>query len=80
MLTRYIKAAMEQAEYELMEDSGEFFGRIPTLDGVWASAATLESCRNELEEVLEEWILVRLSQQLPVPAVRGISLGVQEVA
>ena len=76
MLTRYIKAALEQPEYELVGDSGEFFGRIPALDGVLANSATLESCRNELE-VLEDWILVRLSQQLPVPAMQGISLGVQ---
>ena len=34
----------------------------------------------ELEEVLEEWLLFRLSRQLPVPVADGIDLVVREVA
>jgi predicted RNase H-like HicB family nuclease len=40
----------------------------------------LEECRDELEEVLEEWLLLRLSRQLPVPILDGIDLIVHEVA
>jgi hypothetical protein len=42
---------------------------------VWANADTLEACRDELQEVLEDWILigVRLGHTLPV--IDGISLN-----
>jgi len=40
----------------------------------------LEDCRDELEEVVQEWLLFRLSRQLRVPIVDGIDLVVREVA
>ena len=80
MLTHYIRAAMQQAKYEILTDDGSFYGEIPGFDGVYANAVTLESCREELEEVLEEWILFRVSKNLPVPPAGGIELVVKEVA
>ncbi|AFY85839.1 MAG: hypothetical protein CLLPBCKN_002434 [Chroococcidiopsis cubana SAG 39.79] len=67
MLIKYIETAMHQATYELLED-GTFYGRIPDCQGVWANAETLEACRDELQEVLEGWILLglQLGHQLPV--------------
>ena len=80
MLTNYIRAAMRQARYEILSDDGTFYGEIPGFDGVYANAATLEGCREELEEVLEEWILFRVSKNLPLPIVGGIELSIREVA
>jgi predicted RNase H-like HicB family nuclease len=70
MLTQYLRAALHQAKYEILTDDGSFYGEIPGFDGVYANAVTLEACRDELEEVLEEWILFRVSQNLPVPLER----------
>ena len=67
MLTNYIRAAMRQARYEILSDDGTFYGKIPGFDGVYANAVTLEGCREELEEVLEEWLLFRVSKDLPLP-------------
>ena len=58
MLIEYINAAMAKAKYEIVEDDGAIYGYIPGLKGVWANAATLEACRDELKSVLEGWILV----------------------
>jgi len=58
MLTAYISAAMKLARYEILEDDGSFVGAIPGFQGVWANAKTLEECRQELQEVLEDWIAV----------------------
>jgi len=80
MLTNYIRAAMRRARYEILPDDGTFYGEIPGFDGVWADADTLEGCREELEEVLEEWILLRVSKHLPLPTVDGIELTIKEVA
>jgi len=50
MLTEYVRAAMRRARYEILEDDGSFYGEIPGFDGVWATADTLEGCREELSE------------------------------
>jgi predicted RNase H-like HicB family nuclease len=55
MLTAYISAAMARARYKIIDDRS-YFGEIPGLRGVWANAKTLEACRHELQEVLEDWL------------------------
>lgn len=79
MLTSYIRAAMHHARYEILSD-GTFYGNIPGFDGVYANTDTLEACREELEEVLEEWILLRIDKHLPLPVVDGNELIIREVA
>ena len=80
MLTNYIRAAMRRAKYEILPDDGSYYGEIPGFQGVYANAETLETCRDELEEVLEEWILFRVSEHLALPVVDGIDLSIKEVA
>jgi predicted RNase H-like HicB family nuclease len=67
MLTAYINAAMRRAHYEILPDGEGYFGTIECLQGVWANADTLEACREELQEALEEWIVLglRMGHQLP---------------
>ena len=60
MVIDYIHAAMRRATYELMPDGEGFFARIPGCQGVWANQDTLEACRDELQSVLEDWILIKL--------------------
>ena len=79
MVAKHLRAAMRGAKYELLEEGG-YYGSIPGFEGVWADAVSLQECPHELEEVLEEWLLFRLSRQLPVPIVAGIDLVVREVA
>jgi len=67
MLMSYIGAAMRRARYEILLDDSTFYGEIPGFDGVYANADTLEACREELVEVLEEWILFRVSRNLLLP-------------
>ncbi len=55
MLTSYIKFAMKNAQYEILEDSS-FYGEIPGFQGVYANTDSLEACREELQEVLAGWI------------------------
>jgi predicted RNase H-like HicB family nuclease len=80
MITTYLKAAMKMAKYEILQDDNTFYGEIPGFDGVYANADTLEVCRDELEEVLEEWILFRVSRNLPLPQVNGMELKIKETA
>ncbi|MFQ6024419.1 MAG: type II toxin-antitoxin system HicB family antitoxin [Acidiferrobacterales bacterium] len=80
MLTDYIQAALRHAKSEILSDDGTYYGEIPGFDGVYANADTLEICREQLEEVLEEWILFRVYKNLTLPVVDGIELKVKEVA
>lgn len=68
---------MRRATLEVIEADGSFYGRIPALEGVWANSAKLVDCRAELQQVLEERLLLRLSERLPIPEIDGIDLTVQ---
>ena len=72
MLLEYLRAAVRKARYEILTGDSSYYGEIPGFDGVYANADTLERCREELEEVLEEWVLFRVSRRLPLPVVDGI--------
>lgn len=80
MLTAYINAAMRIAHYELSESGEGYIGRISGLQGVWANADTLEACRDELREVLEEWIILGLKMNHNIPVIDGIDLNFEKVA
>ncbi|HSW53918.1 MAG TPA: hypothetical protein VLH59_02405 [Ignavibacteriaceae bacterium] len=80
MLLDYIDSAMKQARYEILKDDNSYYGEIPGFEGVFANAGDLESCRNQLREVLEEWILFRVSRNLALPEVSGLKLKIVEVA
>jgi predicted RNase H-like HicB family nuclease len=68
VLTEYIDEALSRARYQLIDDPDEpYYGEVPELPGVWASGQTLESCRSELKEVIEGWILVSVKKSLPIP-------------
>lgn len=53
MLIEFINKKLKTAKYKILKD-GSYFGEILGLKGVWASAKTLEDCRKELQEVLED--------------------------
>ncbi|MBI5183972.1 MAG: type II toxin-antitoxin system HicB family antitoxin [Nitrospinae bacterium] len=78
MLTKYIQKAMEHACYEILSDDGSFYGEIPECQGVYANTRTLEECRNELEEILEEWILFRIYKNLPIRKIDGLEIKIRE--
>ncbi|MGI8689017.1 MAG: hypothetical protein ACR2M3_10595 [Thermomicrobiales bacterium] len=46
----------------------DFFATIPGFQGVWAHAKTVEECREELREVLEDWLFLSIADhdQLPI--------------
>jgi predicted RNase H-like HicB family nuclease len=74
MLTEYIRAAMHRAKYEILDEDGTFIGKIPGFQGVWASSDTLEACRDELQEVLEGWMILGLRQGHSLPVINDMNL------
>jgi predicted RNase H-like HicB family nuclease len=80
MLTSYIRAAMRLARYEIVEDDHSSYGEIPPIPAVWANAKTLEDCREELESVLEGWVLLSVADHSPIPDIDGNRIEIREVA
>jgi len=80
MVSEYVNAALHKARYEILPEDGSYYGEIPGFDGVYANTRTLEACREELREVLEEWILVRVARGLTLPVVDGHELTIRATA
>jgi predicted RNase H-like HicB family nuclease len=74
ILTDYVDSAMAEATYDKLED-GTFAGRIPPCKGVLAFGSTLRQCEDELRSTLEDWILVGLKLDHPLPVIAGVDLN-----
>ena len=65
----YLHAAMRLANYERLDESGEWFACIPGFEGLWATGPTIEEAREELWKALDGWLYVSaFISQLPLPA------------
>ncbi len=80
MLLDYIQAALRHATYEILPDDGSYHGEISECPGVYANAEHLEDCRQQLQEVLEEWLLLRVHKNLSLPVIDGIELAIKDCA
>ena len=74
-LTDYIATAMARARFKLLKN-GSIYGSIPGFKGVWADGRSLDACRNELQEVLEDWIVLKLRDGDRLPMVGKQTLKV----
>ncbi len=79
MIRRYVDEALRRARYDKLDD-GTFCAAVPSLRGVLATGRTLEACREELGEVVEEWVLVRVAQGLSVPPLRSVTVRVTKAS
>ena len=75
MITEYIEAALRRATYEIIEDEEPYYGEVPGLQGVWATGKTLEECRRNLAETVEDWVLFSIAKGLPIPALGEVSIS-----
>jgi predicted RNase H-like HicB family nuclease len=75
MFADYLRAAMRRAEFKILPEDQSFYGSIPVFRGVYANADKLEACREQLEGVLEGWLLLRISKGLPIPVLDDIDLN-----
>jgi predicted RNase H-like HicB family nuclease len=77
VITRYIDQALRRAHYRQV-DGGLYCATVRGLRGVIATGTTLEDCRDQLAQVVEEWILVRVSRGLSVPRLGGVTVEVRQ--
>ena len=65
-LTDFIAKKLKVAKYKKLSD-GSYFGDISGLKGVWANARSLRNCKKELQEVLEDWLLLKIRDHDRIP-------------
>lgn len=75
MLLDYLKAAIEQAHYEIIQDQEPYYGDIPGLQGVWATGETLEACRRNLMAALEDWVFFSIYRGEDLPSFGEVRLA-----
>ena len=73
MFSEYIQAALEHAEYDTLEN-GSHLATVQGLQDVIAIGDTIEECRKDLIEVIEEWIAIRLQRGFAIPAIDGLMI------
>jgi len=66
-----------QAKYDTLED-GSYAATVPGLQGVIAIGDSLEECRSDLIEVIEEWIIAHLQRDYLIPPIGGQEISFSE--
>ena len=79
MITRFLDRALRRAQYRQV-DGGTFCATVSGLRGVIATGPSLEACRDQLAEIVEEWVLVRVARGLRVPALDGVTIEVKKAS
>ena len=69
MLLEYVQEALKHAKYEIINNDSPYYGEVPELKGVWATDQTLEECRQNLADVVDGWLVVRLKKGLDIPLI-----------
>ena len=64
---------MKRARFKIL-DNGTCYGHIPGLAGVWANESTRDQCREVLQEVLEEWLVLKIRDNDPIPRIGRATL------
>ncbi len=78
MLAEYISKAIEKAEYKKVEEDNAWFASVPGFEGAWGHGSTIEECRKDLMEVVEEWLLIKIQNHEDLPRVKGIELNIKQ--
>ncbi len=79
LLVDYCEKALKKAKYKKLKD-GTCFAEIDGFQGVWGNGLTIEECRQDLLEVLEEWIILKLQDGDTLPIVDDLEIKVTTVS
>ncbi len=72
---RYVKAAMNLARVKQLDD-GTSYASVPQLRGTWANDACPEAALKSLQEVVFDWIIVKIAfGDRDLPVLEGIDLN-----
>lgn len=73
-ITRYIENLLRKAEYEYDKTTKTWCASLNELPGAYAQADTVEEVREQLAEVIEDYILVNLQEKQALPGFKKLLL------
>ena len=71
-ITQYVENLLRRAEYEYDKETKSWCASIKNLPGAYAQADTVEEVREQLAEVIEDYILVSLQEKHPLPGFKKL--------
>jgi len=74
-ITHYVENLLSRAEYEYDEKTRSWCASVKDLPGAYAQADSVEEVRQQLAEVIEDYILISLQEKLPLPGFKKPSLN-----
>ena len=78
MLTEYLAAAMELAQFEVIDDPEPYYGTVTGITCVWATGKTLEECRYNLTAAFEDWVFFSVARGHTLPVLNGLSIDLPQ--
>jgi predicted RNase H-like HicB family nuclease len=75
-MSRYVEAALTQAEYD-RDENGVVIGTVPGASGFFAQGDNFEDARLNLRDVIEGNVLLALQLGLEIPAITGVTIEEQ---
>ena len=74
-ITHYVENLLSRAEYEYDEKTRSWCASVKDLPCAYAQADSVEEVRQQLAEVIEDYILISLQEKLPLPGFKKPSLN-----
>lgn len=72
-IAEYIENLLKKAEYEYDEETRSWCASVKELPGAYAQADTVEEAREQLAEVIEDYILVSLQDKQILPGFKKLT-------
>lgn len=74
-ITNYIEKLLRKAEYEYDKATKSWCASVADLPGAYAQADTVEEIREQLAEVIEDYILISLQERQRLPGFKRLPLS-----
>lgn len=71
-IAQYIENLLRRADYEYDEATKSWCASLKDLPGTYAQADSVEEVREQLAEVIEDYILVSLQERHPLPGFKKL--------
>jgi predicted RNase H-like HicB family nuclease len=79
VLSRYVEAAIRQAEYE-RDENDVIVAQVPGADGFYTQGDSFEEARDNLREVIESNVILALQLGWTIPTIVGVAIEERDVA
>jgi predicted RNase H-like HicB family nuclease len=76
LLQKYIQASLRKAKYNFDEETQSYVAVVEELPLCWGQGNTHEEAREELENVIEGWVLLSIQRGESIPPMQSVNLNI----